>query len=67
MLLEIHQKGKQKMKKSEELSDLSGTEIHTIEVIGEKEERTLSEIAKLFLQASYMDLYGFIYIQKAKN
>ena len=41
-ILRIEEKS---LKKSEELSDLSVTEIHTIEVIGEKEERTMSEIA----------------------
>lgn len=41
-ILRIEEKS---LKKSEELSDLSVTEIHTIEAIGEKEERTMSEIA----------------------
>ena len=41
-ILRIEEKS---LKKSEELSDLSVTEIHTIDVIGEKEERTMSEIA----------------------
>lgn len=41
-ILRIEEKS---LKKSAELSNLSVTEIHTIEAIGEKEERTMSEVA----------------------
>ena len=41
-ILRIEEKS---LKESKELSDLSVTEIHTIEAIGEKKERTMSEVA----------------------
>lgn len=41
-ILRIEEKS---LKKSKDLVDLSVTEIHTIEAIGEKEERTMSEVA----------------------